>query len=140
MSHCPRLQYRPAIVSDAVHAECFCLDILSPTFHIWRLHIRADGNSALPQADCSSAKTFLPQQWPATPRRAAAAFFYNKDGPVSVAYISDAYRLLSPAVGTVAAKVIFGIALLASGQNSTITGTLSGGCTQQPGVCTASHA
>ncbi|CAK0779561.1 hypothetical protein CVIRNUC_004804 [Coccomyxa viridis] len=57
---------------------------------------------------------------------AAAAFFYNKDGPVSVAYISDAYRLLSPAVGTVAAKVIFGIALLASGQNSTITGTLSG--------------
>ncbi len=58
--------------------------------------------------------------------RAAAAFFYGKDGPVQVAYISDAYRLLSPAVGTVAAKVIFGIALLASGQNSTITGTLSG--------------
>ena len=57
---------------------------------------------------------------------------------MSVAYISDAYRLLSPAVGTVAAKVIFGIALLASGQNSTITGTLSGGCRQQPGVCTAS--
>ena len=57
---------------------------------------------------------------------------------MSVAYISDAYRLLSPAVGTVAAKVIFGIALLASGQNSTITGTLSGGCTRQPGVYTAS--
>lgn len=81
----------------------------------------------------------FPQQWLATPCRAAAAFFYNKDGPVSVAYISDAYRLLSPAVGTVAAKVIFGIALLASGQNSTITGTLSGGCTRQPGVCTASR-
>jgi hypothetical protein len=45
---------------------------------------------------------------------------------VSVAYISDAYRLLSPAVGTVAAKILFGIALLASGQNSTITGTLAG--------------
>ncbi len=44
----------------------------------------------------------------------------------TVAYISDAYRLLSPAVGTVAAKIIFGIALLASGQNSTITGTLAG--------------
>ena len=62
--------------------------------------------------------------------RAAAAFYYNKDGPIEVAYISDAYRLLSPAVGTVAAKIIFGIALLASGQNSTITGTLAGesGC------------
>lgn len=58
--------------------------------------------------------------------RAAAAFYYGKDGPIEVAYISDAYRLLSPAVGTVAAKIIFGIALLASGQNSTITGTLSG--------------
>ena len=45
---------------------------------------------------------------------------------MSVAYISDAYRLLSPAVGTVAAKILFGIALLASGQNSTITGTLAG--------------
>ena len=58
--------------------------------------------------------------------RAAAAFYYSKDGPITVAYISDAYRLLSPAVGTVAAKIIFGIALLASGQNSTITGTLAG--------------
>ena len=58
--------------------------------------------------------------------RAAAAFYYSKDGPIAVAYISDAYRLLSPAVGTVAAKIIFGIALLASGQNSTITGTLAG--------------
>ncbi|CAL5218879.1 g614 [Coccomyxa viridis] len=57
---------------------------------------------------------------------AAAAFYYSKDGPITVAYISDAYRLLSPAVGTVAAKIIFGIALLASGQNSTITGTLAG--------------
>ena len=88
--------------------------------------------------DFTSVKTCLPQQWLAPSCRAAAAFFYNKDGPVSVAYISDAYRLLSPAVGTVAAKVIFGIALLASGQNSTITGTLSGGCEWLSGVCTAS--
>ena len=86
----------------------------------------------------TALRPFLPQQRLPTPCRAAAAFFYNKDGPVSVAYISDAYRLLSPAVGTVAAKVIFAIALLASGQNSTITGTLSGGCAHQPGVCTAS--
>ncbi len=43
-----------------------------------------------------------------------------------MAYISDAYRLLSPALGNTAAKWVFGIALLASGQNSTITGTLAG--------------
>lgn len=41
-------------------------------------------------------------------------------------YISDAYRLLAPAVGSNAAKILFGVALLASGQNSTITGTLAG--------------
>ena len=58
--------------------------------------------------------------------RAAAAFHYGTNPRTDVAYISDAYRLLSPAVGTVAAKVLFGIALLASGQNSTITGTLAG--------------
>lgn len=56
--------------------------------------------------------------------RAAAAFHFN--GHQDVAYISDAYQLLSPALGNTAAKVVFGIALLASGQNSTITGTLAG--------------
>lgn len=58
--------------------------------------------------------------------RAAAAFYYGKEKH-EVAYISDAYRLLEPAVGNVAAKILFGVALLASGQNSTITGTLAGG-------------
>lgn len=57
--------------------------------------------------------------------RAAAAFYYGKEQQV-VAYLSDAYNLMTPAVGTVAAKILFGIALLASGQNSTITGTLAG--------------
>jgi hypothetical protein len=61
----------------------------------------------------------------ATLCRAAAAFFYGPN-PQDVAYISDAYRLLAPAVGTTAAKILFGVALLASGQNSTITGTLAG--------------
>ncbi len=58
--------------------------------------------------------------------RAAAAFFYGKEKH-EVAYISDAYRLLEPAVGNTAAKILFGVALLCSGQNSTITGTLAGG-------------
>lgn len=57
--------------------------------------------------------------------RAAAAFYYGRD-KVEVAYLSDAYHLLEPAVGSAAAKILFGVALLASGQNSTITGTLAG--------------
>ena len=40
--------------------------------------------------------------------------------------IEDAYRLLDPALGSRMASTVFAIALLASGQNSTITGTLSG--------------
>ncbi|KAK9815840.1 hypothetical protein WJX72_010582 [[Myrmecia] bisecta] len=57
---------------------------------------------------------------------AAAAFFYNPAFKREVAFISEAYYLLSSAVGIQAAKILFGVALLASGQNSTITGTLSG--------------
>ncbi|MHA6767411.1 divalent metal cation transporter [Sphingobium ummariense] len=43
-----------------------------------------------------------------------------------MADIQDAYELLSPTLGTAAASTLFGVALLASGQNSTITGTLAG--------------
>jgi manganese transport protein len=43
----------------------------------------------------------------------------------SVADIGDAYKLLRPVVGTLA-SVLFGVALLASGQNSTLTGTMAG--------------
>jgi manganese transport protein len=44
----------------------------------------------------------------------------------NVADISDAYKLLSPVLGATFASVVFAIALLASGQNSTLTGTLAG--------------
>eukprot|EP00897_Mesotaenium_endlicherianum_P001500 jgi/Mesen1/1378/ME000013S00872 len=57
---------------------------------------------------------------------AAAAFHYGPQAGQAVAYISDAYKLISPAVGSNAARILFGVALLASGQNATITGTLSG--------------
>jgi NRAMP (natural resistance-associated macrophage protein)-like metal ion transporter len=40
--------------------------------------------------------------------------------------IQDAYKLLSPTLGAHGASIIFALALLASGQNSTITGTLAG--------------
>jgi manganese transport protein len=54
----------------------------------------------------------------------AAAF--HTSGRTDVAEIQDAYRLLSPILGTTFAGVVFAVALLASGQNSTLTGTLAG--------------
>ncbi len=44
----------------------------------------------------------------------------------SVADIGDAYNLLSPVLGVPLAGLLFAVALLASGQNSTLTGTLAG--------------
>ena len=44
----------------------------------------------------------------------------------NVADINDAYQLLTPVLGAPFASVFFAIALLASGQNSTLTGTLAG--------------
>jgi manganese transport protein len=55
----------------------------------------------------------------------AAATFHDA-GRSDVAEIDQAFRLLSPMLGAGAASVVFAIALLASGQNSTITGTLAG--------------
>lgn len=55
----------------------------------------------------------------------SAATFYFK-GYNDVADISEAYKLLSPLLGTGLASVLFALALLASGQNSTITGTMAG--------------
>jgi manganese transport protein len=55
---------------------------------------------------------------------AAAVFF--RSGHFEVAAIEDAYKLLSPLVGAAGASTLFAIALLASGQNSSITGTLAG--------------
>jgi manganese transport protein len=55
---------------------------------------------------------------------AAAVFF--KNGYNNVASIIDAHALLAPLLGTKAAPIIFGIALIAAGQSSTITGTFAG--------------
>jgi manganese transport protein len=55
---------------------------------------------------------------------AASAFHGN--GRSDVAEIQDAYYLLAPLLGAGIASTLFGIALLAAGQNSTITGTLAG--------------
>lgn len=55
----------------------------------------------------------------------AAATFYTS-GNTAVAEIQDAYKLLTPLLGAAAASTVFAVALLASGQNSTLTGTLAG--------------
>ena len=55
----------------------------------------------------------------------AAAVFY-RSGHFEVAAIQDAYKLLSPLLGVAGASTLFAVALLASGQNSSITGTMAG--------------
>ena len=55
---------------------------------------------------------------------AASTFF--KAGLYEVEDIQDAYKFLSPMLGTQWASMLFGIALVAAGQSSTITGTLAG--------------
>lgn len=54
-----------------------------------------------------------------------ASVFY-RNGHNDVAEIQDAHRLLAPLLGTGLASTLFAVALLASGQNSTLTGTLAG--------------
>ena len=55
----------------------------------------------------------------------AAAAFHEK-GYQEVADIYNAHMLLSPVLGSTLASTLFAVALLASGQNSTLTGTLAG--------------
>ncbi len=55
-----------------------------------------------------------------------AAATFHKAGRHDVADITDAYHLLDPILGATLASTVFAVALLASGQNSTLTGTLAG--------------
>lgn len=55
-----------------------------------------------------------------------AASVFHWSGHQEVAAIQDAYQLLSPLLGVSFASILFAVALLASGQNSTLTGTLAG--------------
>ncbi|HEX8984362.1 MAG TPA: Nramp family divalent metal transporter [Bryobacteraceae bacterium] len=54
---------------------------------------------------------------------AAAVFFKNG---IVVTEIQQAYQMLTPLLGTTAAAILFGVALLCSGQSSTMTGTMAG--------------
>ncbi len=55
-----------------------------------------------------------------------AAATFHRTGNTQVAEIQDAYQLLTPLLGVGMASTVFALALLASGQNSTLTGTLAG--------------
>lgn len=55
-----------------------------------------------------------------------AAATFHTTGNTQVAEIQDAHKLLTPLLGVGAASAVFALALLASGQNSTLTGTLAG--------------
>ena len=55
-----------------------------------------------------------------------AAATFHTSGHTDVAEIQDAYKLLTPLLGATGASAAFALALLASGQNSTLTGTLAG--------------
>jgi len=55
-----------------------------------------------------------------------AAASFHRSGHTEVAEIQQAYTLLTPLLGVGGASAVFALALLASGQNSTLTGTLAG--------------
>lgn len=55
-----------------------------------------------------------------------SAATFHRAGLNHVAEIQDAYKLLTPLLGVTGASAMFALALLASGQNSTLTGTLAG--------------
>jgi manganese transport protein len=55
-----------------------------------------------------------------------AAATFHRSGHSQVAEIQQAYELLTPLLGVAGASAVFALALLASGQNSTVTGTLAG--------------
>jgi manganese transport protein len=55
-----------------------------------------------------------------------AAAVFNRTGHEGVASLQEAHQLLAPLLGTSLASTLFAVALLSSGQSSTITGTLAG--------------
>ena len=74
-----------------------------------------DSSIALTLAFCVNAAILI---------LAAAAFF--RSGHHEVGDIQGAYKLLTPLLGAALATPLFAVALLASGQNSTLTGTMAG--------------
>ena len=75
-------------------------------------------------ADCAVALTFA--LFINSAILIVAASVFHSRGYTHVAEIQDAFHLLSPLLGVAGAGALFAFALLAAGQNSTLTGTLAG--------------
>lgn len=64
--------------------------------------------------------------WSTRPSWCSRPALFHGTGHTAVTEIDDAYRLIEPVVGSALAATLFGVALLASGQSSTFTGTIAG--------------
>lgn len=128
----------PSIVTDE-HQLYVAIGILGATVmpHNLYLHSSIVQTRAFKQEDADRTKAIKYATWDSTISLslaffinasililAAAAFHWN--GRKDVADIQDAFLLLDPVMGTKWASILFAIALLASGQNATVTGTLAG--------------
>jgi manganese transport protein len=128
----------PSIVMDE-HQLYVAIGILGATVmpHNLYLHSSIVQTRAFRQDDADRTKAIMYATWDSTISLslaffinasililAAAAFHWN--GRKDVADIQDAFLLLDPVMGTKWASILFAIALLASGQNATVTGTLAG--------------
>ena len=99
--------------SSIVQTRCYPLDSVGKKEAIRFATI--DSNVALTLALAINAAILI----------LAATTFYRA-GRTDVAEIQDAFKLLTPMLGVAGAGTLFAVALLASGQNSTLTGTLAG--------------
>ncbi len=92
-----------------------------------RYHRNAEGKrEAIHMANVDSALALTIALFVNAAILVVAAAVFHRHGLFNVAAIQDAYKLLSPMLGAAGASTFFAVALLASGQNSSITGTLAG--------------
>ncbi len=129
---------RPAVVTSP-GALYLALGILGATVmpHNLYLHSSIVQTRAFERDDQGKAEAIRYATWDSNLALGAAFFInaaililsaaaFHRRGMHQVAEIQDAYRLLPATMGAPLAGGIFAVALLASGQNSTLTGTLAG--------------
>ncbi len=132
------LMPRPEIVTDP-HALYLAIGILGATVMPHNLYLHSSivqtraieqtepaKRSAIKFATIDSTVALLLAFFVNAAILVTSAAAFHSNGLRDVADIYDAHRLLAPVLGAGAASVLFAVALLASGQNSTLTGTLAG--------------
>ncbi len=129
---------RPKVVTDP-QALYLALGILGATVmpHNLYLHSSIVQTRAYERDDAGRAEAIHFATWDSNLALGFAVFInaaililsaaaFHRRGMHAVAEIQDAYHLLTPTLGASLASGLFAVALLASGQNSTLTGTLAG--------------